>query len=125
MGNNFFQQLATKYPFITVLSYASTEYVGIVQNHDNAVITLYNFGKIVEPHLKYQFLELANSWWWESNRSIPINLFLREEWAIFKPYLQTFVSKDVMVICGPCTSLLDLIKKRSKKKSIILVRQVL
>jgi len=32
MANDIFNQLAEKYPFITLCVYASTEYVGIIQN---------------------------------------------------------------------------------------------
>ena len=124
MSNEFFKELSDKYPFVTVVRYASAEYVGIVQNRDTTVTTLYDFGRIVDLKLKQRFLELANVWWWESNRSIPINIFLREEWSIFKPYLQTFINKDLEILYGPATSLTDLAKKRTKKKSITLVRRV-
>jgi|TARA_B110000503_G_C6934114_1_gene324040 hypothetical protein len=124
MSNEFFKELSDKYPFVTVVRYASAEYVGIVQNRDTTVTTLYDFGRIVDLELKQRFLELANVWWWESNRSIPINIFLREEWSIFKPYLNTFINKDLEILLGPCISLSDLAKKRTKKKSITLVRRV-
>jgi len=124
MSNDFFKQLSEKYPFITVVMYGNTEYVGIIQNRDKLVTTMYDFGRITEIELKKKFLELAEIWWWESNRSIPINIFLREEWAVFKPYLQTFINKDFDVMYGPVTSLAELNKKRTKKRSIQLVRRV-
>jgi len=124
MSSEFFKELSDKYPFVTVVRYASAEYVGIVQNRDTTVTTLYDFGRIVDLKLKQRFLELANVWWWESNRSIPINIFLREEWSVFKPYLQTFINKDLEILLGPTISLSDLTKKRTKKKSITLVRRV-
>ena len=124
MSSEFFKELSDKYPFITVVRYASAEYVGIVQNRDSTVTTLYDFGRIVDLELKQKFLDLANIWWWESNRSIPINIFLREEWAQFKPYLQTFINKDLEILLGPTISLSDLAKKRTKKKSITLVRRI-
>ena len=124
MSNEFFKELSDKYPFVTVVRYASAEYVGIVQNRDSTVTTLYDFGRIVDGELKQKFLDLANVWWWESNRSIPINIFLREEWAQFKPYLQTFINKDLEILLDPTISLSDLSKKRTKKKSITLVRRI-
>ena len=124
MSNDFFKQLSEKYPFITVVMYGNTEYVGIIQNRDKLVTTMYDFGRITEIELKKKFLELAEIWWWESNRSIPINIFLREEWAVFKPYLQTFINKDFDIMYGPATSLAELNKKRTKKRSIQLVRRV-
>lgn len=124
MSSEFFQELNEKYPFITVVNYSGAEFVGIIQNRDATVTTMYDFGRIVDQDLKQRFLELAEVWWWESNRSIPINIFLREEWTIFRPYLQTFTNKDLEILLGPTISLSDLAKKRSKKKSITLVRKM-
>lgn len=124
MSTEFFKELADKYPFVTVLNHSGSEYVGIVQNRDATVTTLYDFGRIVDIELKQRYLELANVWWWESNRSIPINIFLRDEWSQFKPYLQTFINKDLEILYGPATSLNELAKKRTKKKSITLVRRM-
>jgi hypothetical protein len=124
MNNDIFSKLADKYPFITLCVYASTEYVGIIQNKDDAITTIYDFGSIQDLDLKRNFLELANIWWWESNRSIPINIFLKSEWDPFKIYLKTFVNKDLEIIHGPVCSLVDMARKKSKRKSITLVRRV-
>ena len=124
MGNDIFSKLADKYPFITLCVYASTEYVGIIQNKDDAITTIYDFGSIQDIEQKQQFLELANVWWWESNRSIPINIFLKSEWDPFKEYLKTFVNKDLEILHGPACSLIDIARKKSKRKSITLVRRV-
>jgi hypothetical protein len=124
MGSDIFEKLAEKYPFITLCIYASNEYVGIVQNHDDSITTIYDFGSIQNQDLKRQFLELANIWWWESNRSIPINIFLKEDWEIFRPYLRTFSNKDLEIIHGPVCSLNEIARKKSKRKSITLVRRL-
>jgi len=124
MTNDFFKKLAEKYPFITLCVYASTEYVGIIQNQDDAITTIYDFGAISDVELKRHFLELANVWWWESNRSIPINIFLKGDWDVFRPYLKTFTNKDLEVLHGPICSLSEMSRKKSKRKSITLVRRV-
>jgi len=124
MGNDIFAQLAEKYPFITLCVYASTEYVGIIQNQDNIITTIYDFGSINTLESKKQFLELANIWWWESNRSIPINIFLKHEWNPFKSSLRTFVNKDLQILHGPVCSLSEIARKKSKRKSITLVRRM-
>jgi hypothetical protein len=124
MINDFFEKLAEKYPFITLCVYATTEYVGIVQNQDDAITTIYDFGAIQDIEVKRRFLELANTWWWESNRTVPINIFLKGDWDIFKPYLRTFTNKDLEVLHGPVCSLLEMSRKKSKRKSITLVRRV-
>jgi hypothetical protein len=124
MNNDFFKKLAEKYPFITLCVYATTEYVGIIQNQDDAITTIYDFGAIQDIAIKQQFLELANVWWWESNRSVPINIFLKGEWDSMKPYLRTFTNKDLEILHGPICSLSDMGRKKSKRKSITLVRRV-
>ncbi len=124
MGNNIFQKLSEKYPFITLCVYADNEYVGVVQNRDDVVTTIYDFGAVVAQDDKLEFLELAATWWWESNRSIPINIFLRHDWEKFRYTLRTFVNKDLDIVHGPTCSLLDIARKKSKRKSITLVRRL-
>jgi hypothetical protein len=124
MGSDLFQKLAEKYPFITLCIYASNEYVGIVQNRDDAITTIYDFGAVQDTEQKRRFIDLANTWWWESNRSIPINIFLRGEWDTFRPTLRTFANKDLEILHGPICSLNDIARKKSKRKSITLVRRV-
>jgi len=124
MSNDIFDKLAEKYPFITLCVYATQEYVGIIQNQDEIITTIYDFGSIQDGDSKRKFLELANIWWWESNRSIPINIFLKSDWEPFKSSLRTFVNKDLEILHGPVCSLLEISKKKSKRKSITLVQRV-
>ena len=124
MTNDFFEKLAEKYPFITLCVYATTEYVGIIQNQDDAITTIYDFGAIQDLEQKRRFLELANVWWWESNRSIPINIFLKTDWDLFRGYIRTFVNKDLEILHGPVCSLSEMARKKSKRKSITLVRRI-
>jgi hypothetical protein len=124
MGNNIFDKLTEKYPFITLCVYANAEYVGVVQNRDDVVTTIYDFGTVTDQESKLLFLELANTWWWESNRSIPINVFLRKDWAQFRYTLRTFVNKDLEILHGPACSLLDIVRRKGKRKSITLVRRI-
>jgi len=124
MGNNLFEKLTEKYPFITLCIYANVEYIGIVQNRDDAVTTIYDFGAVQTQQDKLDFLELASQWWWESNRSIPINIFLRGDWDRFRSTLRTFSNKDLEILHGPICSLQDIARKKSKRKSITLVRRM-
>jgi hypothetical protein len=122
--NEFFKRLTENHPFITVCSYANQDYVGIVQNRDDMVTTIYDYGSIIDPVIKEKFLELGDVWWWESNRLIPINLFLKDDWAIFKPYIRTFNNKSLVIVHGPVCSMNELSKRRSKRRSITLVKRV-
>jgi hypothetical protein len=123
--NDFFKKLSENHPFITICSYANQDYVGIVQNRDDIVTTIYDYGSIVDAIVREKFLELGDVWWWESNRLIPINLFLKDEWTIFKPYLRTFNNKSLTILHGPTCSISDLNKRRSKRRSITLVKRIL
>ena len=120
--NEFFKKLSENHPFITVCSYANQDYVGIVQNRDEMVTTIYDYGSIVDPVIKEKFLELGDIWWWESNRLIPINIFLKKEMTSFRYSIKTFNSRDVEVVFGPVVNLSEIAEKRIKRKSIQLVR---
>ena len=86
MGSDIFEKLAEKYPFITLCVYANNEYVGIVQNQDDAITTIYDFGSIQD--------------------------------------LRTFANKDLEILHGPVCSLSEMARKKSKRKSITLVRRL-
>lgn len=124
LHNDFFKKLSDNHPFITICSHAGQDYVGIVQNRDEVVTTIYDYGSIVDPLIKERFLILGDIWWWESNRLIPINLFLKDEWSIFRPYLRTFNNKSLTIIHGPTCSISELSKRRSKRRSITLVKRM-
>lgn len=119
-----YKQLLSQYPFISYVTYGGNDYIGIVQNSDEVITTLYDFGAIKDSELKKKFLTLGETWWWESNRLIPINVFLKQDWAIFRLCLRTMNSKDVEIKMGPYVSLKEMATKRSKRKSITLVRKL-
>jgi len=123
-SNDFFCKLSLNHPFITVCSYANQDYVGIIQNRDDMVTTIYDYGSIIESELRAKFLELGEVWWWESNRTIPINLFLKKDWDVFKPYIKTFNNKSLVILHGPVVSITDFLKKRSKRRSITMVKRL-
>jgi len=119
-----YQQLLKKYPFLTYLVYGGNEYIGVIQNLDEVITTIYDYGALRTLEQKQQFLELAETWWWESNRLIPINVFLKAEWTPFRTVVKTMNSKDVEIKFGPQVSLKEIAAKRSKRRSITLVRRL-
>lgn len=119
MNNNY-----NELEFLTGIKYIGEEYVGIVVNQDNQILTFYDVGSLPNSDYKRTFLELGDLWWWESNRQLPIDVFLHHEMKPFRPYLKTFAMKDVEILFGPVTSLQNLIKKRIKRRSIQLIRKV-
>lgn len=115
--------LQENFPFISVITHVSQEYVGIIINQDAQITSVYDYSAIKTEEEKTRFLELGEVWWWESNRQIPINIFLSREIIDFRYVIKNFSTKDVKVVFGPCTSLNDIIVKRIKRKSITLVRK--
>ena len=117
------EELRENFPFISVITHVNQEYVGIIINQDAQITSIYDYVTIRSEEERARFLELGEAWWWESNRQIPINIFLSREIGDFKYVIKNFSTKDVKVLFGPCTSLNDIIVKRIKRKSITLVRK--
>ena len=116
--------LQENFPFISVIVHVNHEYVGIIINQDAQVTSMYDYSMIKTDEEKQRFLELGEAWWWESNRQIPINIFLAREITEFRYVIRNFSTKYVKLMHGPCTSLNDIIVKRIKRKSITLVRKI-
>lgn len=119
-----YKQLLAQYPYLSHITYGGNDYIGIIQNSDEVITTLYDFGLLKDTEVKKTFLSLGETWWWESNRLMPINVFLKQDWSIFRVCLRTMNSKDVEIKMGPYVSLKEMATKRSKRKSITLVRKV-
>lgn len=111
------------FPFISVLTYGEEEYVGIIINQDQYVTSFYDLEHVRTPEEKSALIELGEIWWWESNRQIPITIFLRKDIEPFRYCIKTFNSKDVKIILGPVVNLMNLTLKRIKRKSVQLVRR--
>lgn len=117
-------QFQEKFPFISCLKSNDKEYVGIVINFDDYVASIYDLSMILGESERALFLEMGETWWWESNRKIPINIFLKTEMQLFRPFIKTFNAKDVELLFGPIVNLSEIAEKRIKRKSIQLVRSV-
>jgi len=114
--------LQEKFPFLTIVTYLNNEYIGIMQNSDASFVSIYVMHASFTQELKKEFLQCGETWWWESNRTIPINLFLREKFSKFKPYLKTFAKKETTVVEGPVVNMLDMINRKLKRRTIQLVK---
>ena len=117
------KDIEENFPFLSVVQYGGQEYVGIIVNQDQYVTTMYVVTLLRSDQEKHALLTMGEAWWWESNRMIPINIFLRKEMDMFKYCLMTMNSKDVKVSLGPCINLNNLTIKRVKRKSVQLVRK--
>lgn len=117
------EEIKEKFPFISGIRCQSYEYIGIIQNSDDKIISFYDYECIRTPEEKVYFLELGETWWWESNRLLPINIFLQGQMQPFRYCMKTIVNKDVEIMFGSLTSLNNIMKKRIKKRQIQLIRR--
>lgn len=118
------KDIEEKFPFLSVVTYGGREYVGIINNQDNHVTSMFVITSLHSEDEKAKFIELGETWWWESNRMIPIGIFLRDDMEPYRYSLMTMNSKDVKVTFGPTVNLHNLAVKRVKRKSVQLVRKI-
>lgn len=117
------EEIRENFPFISVIHYGGIEYVGIIINQDQFVTTIYDYQLLKSDEQRRLFLELGETWWWESNRSIPINIFMKKDMEPFKYTVMSMNSKDAQVVFGPTMSLSSIAIKRVKRRMIQLVRR--
>jgi len=117
------KEIEENYPFISVVTYGGSEYVGIITNQDQFVTSMLVYSNLRSLTEKKKFLELGETWWYESNRLIPINIFLRREIDLIKYCMITMNSKDVKISLGPTVNISNLAVKRVKRKNVQLIRR--
>ena len=54
-----YQNLLEDFPFLTLVAYGGNEYVGIIQNVDHQLASMYNFETIKSLDDKKEFLDLG------------------------------------------------------------------
>lgn len=124
MVNKYMMQINDfqhNFPFISGLRYQGNEYIGIIQNSSDKIISFYDYSLIRTPEEKKLFLELGDIWWSESNRLLPISIFMQGQMKPFRYCSTTLVNKDIEILFGPVTSLNNILKKRIKKRQIQIV----
>ncbi len=118
------KEFLERFPFMSLVRYGENELVGIIQNSDNVVVTMYVYNLLKDDEDKLAFIEQGDEWWWGSNRLIPINIVLKEPMRRFAYALKTFSTKDFEVLYGHQTSLTNVITKRTKRRQISLIRKL-
>ena len=117
-----YKELLEEYPFLTVVEYAGKEYLGIIQNIDTHVASMYVYDRLVDKEHKILFLELGEEWWWETNRKLPINIALLNRWN-FQHCIMSFNVKQMEIVSGPEVRLANCITKRIKRRNISLLKK--
>lgn len=118
------KEIEQKFPYVSVVAYGGHEYVGVISNQDQFVTTMFIYTNLKNEYHKKLLLDLAEIWWWESNRLIPINIFLKKEIEELRYCMITMNTKDVKVVIGPCVNVNNLSLKRVKRKSVQLIKKI-
>lgn len=117
------EEIQTEFPYLSCVKTVNTEYICIIQNADEKIMSFYDYASIPLGNEQALFLELAEIWWYESNRILPINIFLQGQMKPYKLYIRTVAVKNTEVLFGPITSLNNLFQKRIKRRQIQLVKK--
>lgn len=116
-------EIQENFPFLSGLRVQTIEYIGIIQNSDDKIISFYDYEAIRNEDEKKLFLQHGETWWWESNRLLPINIFMQGQMTPFRYCMRTIVNKDIEIMFGSVTSLNNIMRKRIKKRQIQLIRR--
>lgn len=122
--NEQIQQILNAFPFLSYGTFDGRDYLGIIQNSDSSLLSIYLLDSIPTEELRLKFLQLGEEWWWGSNRQIPINIFLKDQFSGYRPYIKHFSSKDFNLIHGYAVSLQETISRRIRKRQITLIRKI-
>lgn len=118
------EEFKQKFPFISGIRYAGEEYIGIILNSNDKILSFYDFALIKNEEEKKKILDLGDLWWGESNRLIPISIFLSGQLKSYRYCLRTITMKDTEILFGPVTSLNNIVKRRIKRRQIQLIKKV-
>jgi hypothetical protein len=117
------ETVLSQFPFLSYGCLQDIHYLGIIQNSDNQLLSMYVLDLIPDEDMRSQFLRCGEDWWWGSNRQIPINIFLKDRFRPFRPFLKHFSRKDFNLIAGPAVSLQETIARRVRRRQVTLVRR--
>ena len=83
-----------EYPFLTVIAYADDEDIGILQNMDTQICTMYVYGRL-GIGMKKKVLGFRRRMVVGTNRGLPINIALLNRWP-FGYASQSFNVKQII-----------------------------
>ena len=118
------KEILEKFPFLSLCMTGEEEILGIMQNYTSTLASVYVYNVLNCTEDKQEFLELGEEWWWQSNRSLPINLVIGPKFKKFSYCLRTYNVKDFEILHGEAVSLQNIITKRIKRRQIQLVQKL-
>jgi hypothetical protein len=118
------KEILEKFPFLSLCMTGEEEILGIIQNYTSTLASVYVYNVLTCTEDKQEFLEMGEEWWWQSNRSLPINLVIGPKFKKFSYCLRTYNVKDFEILHGEAVSLQNIITKRIKRRQIQLVQKL-
>lgn len=115
-------EILEAHPYLSYGIMLDVHYVGVIQNSDNQLLSMYILDAI-PADIRKSFLDMCETWWWGSNRQIPVNIFIGPQFREFRPYLKHFSRKDFQLLAGPAVSLQETIARRVRKRQVTLIRR--
>lgn len=113
------------FPFLTVITYLDIEYIGIVTDSDSETTSFYPFSETMNKKEKDLFIKLGLTWWWETNRKLPISIALFNSWKPLTKFSINFITKEVKYIAGrELPSIEKNLFVKTKRKNVRLKRVV-
>lgn len=116
------ERLTRDYPFMSYLRVGTTVIVGIIQNVTPSTVFVFDFDRIRGDDAKRRFVELGADWWYGSNTSIPIDVFLGEKFDEFRKVLVGHPRKGIDEMVGFSFSLREGGKRIKRRRVEFLKR---
>lgn len=119
------EAILEKFPFLSYGTLKDKPYLGIILNCDNKILSMYVLDLIPDEGMRKLLLSFGEEWWWDSNRQVPINMFIKDpRFRAFRTCLRHFSRKDFNVVAGHIVSLADAMARRVRKRQISLIRRL-
>lgn len=107
------------YPFFSILVLKDGHQVpGIIQNSSSSLVWIYHFEEIQTASARKTFLDYGKTWWNQSDRTIPIEVFIGTEFDVFRPHLKGHPRKNIDTIHGHLVDLGETFRRRIKRKIV-------
>lgn len=110
----------TQFPFLSIVTIKNQEYLTVIDIQTKTKTAMYMIKDITCKSKLNDFFDICATWWWQSNRNIPLSLFMRTELEEFNRYRRVFVNKALTLNEGHVVSLNHLQTTRIKRKNVVL-----
>lgn len=112
---NQYEELIIKLPFLSYGEAYGKNYVGVLNARSKTYVSMFLIDNFKSSDELKEFLNLAERWWWNCNRNIPISIYFSKEMEKFEHAKKIFLSKDYTLLGGNEAVLSNIAQKRIKR----------